>query len=79
LTLAETARVTLPHGHRVSVGAFCVLWDLQHRGLIVAQDTTGMLLVSPGRKLTPEDERSIREHGRDLLALIKHQGLPDFH
>ena len=74
VTCAPTrpAFVTMKSGLLVSVPALRLLWRLEDTGMVVKIDEqTGRLLVGPTARLTTADDRAIRAHRSELLALAQ--------
>ncbi len=74
VTCAPTrpAFVTIKSGSLVSVPALQLLWRLEDTGMVVKIDAqTGRLLVGPTARLTTADDRAIRLHRQELIALVK--------
>ena len=74
VTCAPTrpAFVTMKSGLLVSVPALQLLWRLEDTGMVVKIDAqTGRLLVGPTARLTTADDRAIRAHRQELIALVK--------
>jgi hypothetical protein len=65
--------VTLRGGLTVPLRAITLLLDLEARQFRVREAPDGALLVSPRSCLTPEDDRLIRRHRDELLALVRYR------
>jgi hypothetical protein len=63
--------VTLFGGLCVALPALQLLWDLEARGLEVRADDDG-LVVRPKSRITPSDDKAIRMHRDQLIALVKY-------
>lgn len=70
ITAPET--ITLQGGFVVTLDALRLVWDLEERGFHVRLAEDGGLLVGPRSRLTPADDRAIRQHRNDLLALVRY-------
>ena len=68
---SEAALVTMKSGLVVRLEALQVLWRLEDDGMVVKVDDTGRLLVGPTNRLTPADDRAIREYRDEIVALVK--------
>ena len=68
LPVSDQQVVTLLGGLAVPVEALRILWALEERDFGVSLDD-GVLLVSPGSKLTASDRHTITQH-RDALRLL---------
>jgi hypothetical protein len=69
-TVAPELVVTLKYGFVVSLPALQTLWSLEDRGLLVRVDGDA-LVVRPRSRITPDDDRAIREHRVELMALVR--------
>lgn len=68
LPASDQQLVTLLGGLAVPVDALRILWALEARNFGVSLDD-GVLLVSPGSRLTANDRSAINHH-RDVLRLL---------
>jgi hypothetical protein len=66
-----TELVTLGGGLCVPLPALQLLWDLEARGFTLLLDDDG-LMVRPRTQITPADDKAIRQHRDELIALVKH-------
>ena len=64
--------VTLRGGLAVPVEALRVLWGLEERAFDVRLADDGVLLVTPGSRLTIDDRQIIRRHRDDLRRLVRY-------
>lgn len=71
-TAAPETVITLKNGFAVSLPALQVLWDLEARAFSLRLADDGGLVVSPRGRITPEDDRAIRAHRDELLALVRY-------
>ena len=69
LLASDQPVVALRGGVVVPVAALRVLWALEERDFGVSLADDGILLVSPGSKLTARDRHAIN-HYRDALRLL---------
>jgi hypothetical protein len=68
----ETATVVLTGGLSVPLAALQLLWRLENNGFTVRLDN-GSLVVSPRSQLTADDDRVIRQHRDQLVALVRYE------
>jgi hypothetical protein len=66
--------VTLRGGVSVSLPALRTLWSLEDRGFLICVDGDA-LVVRPRSRITPDDDRAIRAHRDELLALVRYIGV----
>ena len=71
-TAPASELVTLRGGLVVPVEALRILWLLEERAFDVRLADDGVLLVTPGSKLTTDDRRTIRRHRDDLRQLVRY-------
>ena len=71
LPVSERRVVTLRDGLTVPVDALRILWGLEARHFGVSLDD-GVLLVSPGSKLTARDRHAISQHREALCVLVRY-------
>lgn len=74
--MSGTDRVLLRGGLSVPVAPYVLLIDLEARGITVRRDGTD-LLVGPRDRLTADDDRLLRAHKPDILALLAYMERPD--
>jgi len=67
----ELETVVLRGGLSVALPALQVLWSLEDRQFEVGLTDDGVLLVSPKSRLTEGDDRAIRQHRDELVALVR--------
>jgi hypothetical protein len=70
-----TELVTLTGGLAVPLPALQLLWDLEARGFTLLVDDDG-LIVRPRARITPADDRAIRQHRDELIALVRYCDSP---
>ena len=63
--------VTLTGGLSVSLSALRILWDLENRQFAIHVDGDA-LHIRPGSRLTVDDDRAIRAHREELVALVRY-------
>jgi hypothetical protein len=68
-TKAET--VVIRGGLSVPLAALRVLWDLEARGFTLTAADDG-LIIAPRSRLTADDDRAIRRHRDELIALLRY-------
>jgi hypothetical protein len=52
--------------------ALQLLWALEARGFTLSMDVEGYLLVAPKSRLSDVDDRALREHRDEILALVQY-------
>ena len=63
--------VVLSDGYSVPLPALQLLWNLEARGFSLDIDPReGALVVRPRSRISPEDDRQIRQHRDSLRALV---------
>jgi hypothetical protein len=63
--------VTLKGGVSVSLPALQTLWRLEDRGFLIRADGDA-LVVRPKSRITPDEDRALREHRAELIALVRY-------
>jgi hypothetical protein len=64
--------VTLQDGFTVTLVALRLAWDLEERGFHLGLAGDGGLVVGPQSRITTLDDAAIREHKRELIALVRY-------
>jgi hypothetical protein len=63
--------VTLSGGLTVSLASLQVLWSLEDRQFDIRVNGDA-LLIRPRARITPDDDRAIRDHRLELVALVRY-------
>ena len=69
--VTDVETVVLRGGLAVPLAALQLLWRLEEKGCSLAA-VGGGLDVWPRERITAEDDRAIRRHRDELLALVQH-------